>query len=111
MVQIPPYMIPPKRRPTSNGATAVPASTVRDVAAHHEASPYRQVTNPARSTPICHTTGESLFKCKDWLDVTCEPNEYEPTMESGMQQCNRCGQYRHYQRERKPRQPNQGHQQ
>lgn len=54
----------------------------------------------ARPKPLCNTTGEPIVLCKDWKDLTCEPNEYEPTMESGMQRCNRCGAYRHYQRER-----------
>lgn len=49
----------------------------------------------------CPTTGESIALCRAWTDQHVEPSEYQPTLEGGVQTCDRCGMVRHFTREKK----------
>ena len=50
---------------------------------------------PAQSAPVpCDAIPKH-----QWEVLSCEPNEYEPTMESGWQRCKVCGTRAHFNRD------------
>ena len=55
----------------------------------------RNAQQPAQAAPVpCDAIPKH-----QWEVLSCEPNEYEPTMESGWQRCKVCGTRAHFNRD------------
>lgn len=57
--------------------------------------------NESKLVRVFATMGRPLSNCNAWQEISCEPSECEPKMESGVERCTKCALLRTFIREKK----------